>query len=204
MTLPLTDTDLCLKRFSKIPTLVHQVDARLLAAALTDKEKPSCRLQSSSKSCVQGQQIISLKLVYITRLRGLTFARSTRGLWVRAHSTLTVTISYAKGRRSFLVNPRGLSSNFSTWFTKSFSTSSSRSAVRTNVSVLQYSCLSHQFVSLGLLSAHCEVRAAQLGPISPVRYASNALSIISSSHFPYLPRFDILISTQIENHQKGI
>jgi len=72
MTLPLTD--LCLKRVFKNPTLIHHVDARLLAAALTEKEKPSCRPQSSCKSCVQGQQIISLKFFYITRLRGLTFA----------------------------------------------------------------------------------------------------------------------------------
>jgi hypothetical protein len=141
---------------------------------------------------------------YITRLRGLMFAWSRCGLWVTAYSTLTVTILYAKRQRSFLVNPRGLSSNLSTWFTKSFSTSSGRSPVRTNVYVLQHSCLSQQFASLGLLSSYCEVRASQLGPISPVRYASNTLSIISSSHFPYLPRFDILISTQIENHQKDI
>jgi len=207
MTLSLTDTDLCLKRVFKNPTLIHHVDARLFAAALTDKEKPCCRPQSSCKSCVQGQQIISLKFFfffYITRLRGLMFAWSRCGLWVTAYSTLTVTILYAKRQRSFLVNPRGLSSNLSTWFTKSFSTSSGRSPVRTNVYVLQHSCLSQQFASLGLLSSYCEVRASQLGPISPVRYASNTLSIISSSHFPYLPRFDILISTQIENHQKDI
>jgi len=53
---------------------------------------------------------------------------------VTAHSTLTLTISYAKRRRSFLVNPKGRFSNFSTWFTKSFSTSSGRSAVPNNCS----------------------------------------------------------------------
>jgi hypothetical protein len=46
-----------------------------------------------------------------------------------------------------------------------------------------------------LLSANCKVRAVQLGPTSPIRYTANALSIVSTSHFPYLPRFDILIST---------